>query len=245
MGDVWNAIKGVKEEVDDILQMPAVRFAIAAAVGIHTGYTAFPALIKAELSRMVAIAAASAIGAAAAADSYYKFSSNAISNVINGSLRSSGSQTDGGRSAKTPASPSTPYTNKNGSQHVSSYPTTGLGYYGLEAGQPNQSGNYNSEEAVWKLMNAVNAAGGFENKKDRNNKNPTLIGAGGSLIGFGSRLASSSPNVYVKFGGVLFGALGVFIGGSGAGWWPLFPYDWVADVEKETYSDLTPIQGDL
>ena len=154
--------------MQSVLSKPVVRFAIAAAVGIHTGYTAVPALIKAELSRMVAIAAASAIGAAAVADSYYKFSSNAISNVINGSMRSSGSQTDGGRSAKTPASPSTPYTNKNGSQHVSSYPTTGLGYYGLEAGQPNQSGNYNSEEAVWRLLNAVNSNGGFKNKPPKN-----------------------------------------------------------------------------
>ena len=86
---------------------------------------------------------------------------------------SSGIQTDGGSPAKTLADPPTPFKNKNGSQHVSSYPTTGLGYYGLEAGQPDQAGNYNTEDAVWRLVLAIKSEGGFSHKEVQ--KKPDLI----------------------------------------------------------------------
>ncbi|MCP4978788.1 MAG: hypothetical protein GY931_21795, partial [Maribacter sp.] len=63
-----------------------------------------------------------------------------------------------------------PFTNKDGSRHVpnSGNPNRGLGYYGLEAGQPDKDGNYNTEDAIWKLMNAVNATGGINYKYPKN-----------------------------------------------------------------------------
>ncbi len=57
------------------------------------------------------------------------------------------------------------FTNKDGSQHV---PKIALRYYGLEGGQPDKDGNYNSEEAVWKLLNAVNSTGGIKEKAPKN-----------------------------------------------------------------------------
>ena len=137
-----------------------VRFAIAAGVGIYTGYTAVPALIKAELAKAAVIRGAIWKGIVAATDAYTK------TGRVSGYLGRSTSQTDSSL-VRAGASGSS-FTNKNGSQHVPSYPTTGLGYYGLEAGQPDKDGNYNPEDAVWVLMNAINSTGGFKNKPPKN-----------------------------------------------------------------------------
>jgi hypothetical protein len=74
--------------------------------------------------------------------------------------------------------------------------------------------------------------------------NLTFLTAGGAMIGFGSKLARY-PSKLAKIVGFAFGAFGGYISGSVFDWWPLDPFDWVADVEKESYYDLTPIPGDI
>ncbi len=126
-----------------------------------------------------------------------------------------------------------PFTKKDGSQHVPNRgnPNRGLGYYGLEAGQPDKDGNYNTEDAIWKLMNAVQSTGGI---KERENVSPSGVNSDmiyGGLIVMGKGIIF----IFGTFGTpaiIITGPIGlslILYGGyvtlAGAGIVPLNPWD--------------------
>ena len=150
IGDIWDGITGifssVKDTVQSALSIPAVRFAIAAGVGIYTGYTAVPALIKAELAKAAVIRGAVWKGIVAAKDAYTKIGRitgylerlSKYTTQIRTAITSSGSsesQTDGGTAISTSASnirySENPSYGKRGySPGISTFRNTGLGNSG-------------------------------------------------------------------------------------------------------------------
>ncbi len=100
---------------------------------------------------LLSITVSAVIGAAVAADSYYKFSSKAIGKVINWRPGGSGGGGSGrymydGGTAISASSPS------------SKSPNRGVGSYGSDSEQPDQEGNYNQEDAIKKLLKDINKA---------------------------------------------------------------------------------------
>ncbi len=99
-----------------------------------------------------------------------------------------------------------------------------LANHGLVDSNPYLADNYNPEDAVWRLMNAVNSTGGFsKEKKDKHNDaNPTMVEAGGALIALALKISKTDLPQILKLPGVLFfGGLGSYFVGSGMGFYPL------------------------
>ncbi len=117
------------------------------------------------------------------------------------------------------------FTNKDGSQHdpnkgKSSYR---LGNHGLVDSNPYLTDKYNSEDAVWRLMNAVNAAGGFKSSsKSRDSGKDTrriqLIVIGDSLLATNYFISKIDIHPVVKIiGFLIFGVPGAYLSLSGMG----------------------------
>ena len=135
------------------------------------------------------------------------------SNVKSGSGYSRGSRAD----------PPTPFTNKDGSQHV---PLYSLGNHGLVDSNPYLTDKYNSEDAVWKLMNKLNWTGG---KKERGDGSPsdvniTLINGGLTVLGGGAALVKYGP-LPIKPVGVVMIGIGIYVILGAADIIPLNPWD--------------------
>ncbi|MCP4990551.1 MAG: hypothetical protein GY928_32270, partial [Colwellia sp.] len=75
-------------------------------------------------------------------------------------------QFDGGTAIS--ASANTFYGKGSSKRGYSSSGSRGLGYYGKNAGQPDKEGNYNPDDAVWRLLNAVQSTGGINYQYPKN-----------------------------------------------------------------------------
>ncbi len=138
-------------------------------------------------------------------------------------------QADGGTAIS--ASANTFYGKGSSKRGYSSSGSRGLGDYGLEAGQPDKDGNYNPDDAVWRLLNAVQSTGGI---KERGNASPSRVNSdmiSGGLIVMGKGLIF----IFGTFGtpafivGLPVGAfdvgLGLYILFAGTGLYPLNPWE--------------------
>ncbi|MCP4989083.1 MAG: hypothetical protein GY928_24400, partial [Colwellia sp.] len=138
-------------------------------------------------------------------------------------------QFDGGTAIS--ASANTFYGKGSSKRGYSSSGSRGLGYYGKNAGQPDQEGNYNPEDAVWKLMNAVNSTGGI---KERGNGSPSGVNSDVFFAGL-TVMGKGLIFIFGTFGTpaiIVAGPIGLFdigLGGylvlAGTGLVPLNPWD--------------------